>query len=242
MKTWDVCRKVPILTLMSLIRRKGWKAQGLNCRKSGEVAGEKDWRREHAAVAFGAAAPRNFTAQEKKFLLGLARTTLAHVAAQDKLPAVGARDVPPKLAKTKACFVTLTEDGVLRGCVGHILPREPLFQAVVDNTRNAATCDWRFPPVQPDEVGRIKIEISVLTRPQPLCYRSPEDLLDKLRPYEDGVVLEIGSRRVTFLPRVWERFPDKVEFLNLLSEKAGCEPSAWRNRETSISVYHVETF
>jgi len=242
MKTQEACGKLPILTLMHLAREKGWKAQLLDCRNSGDVTGEKDRVVGYAAIAFYAPAAENFAAPEKKFLLDLARTTLVHVATNGNLPEVSAKDVPPKLAETKACFVTLTENGALRGCIGHIFPQEPLYQAVVDNAQNAAIRDWRFPPVQPDEVGKIKIEISVLTEPQPLRFNSPEDLLGKLQPYEDGVVLKIGSRSATFLPQVWEQIPDKVEFLNHLSEKAGCEPSAWRGRETSVSIYHVEAF
>ncbi len=242
MKTQEACGKAPILTLMCLAREKGWKAQLLDCRNSGDVTGDKDRVVGYAAIAFYAPAPENFAAPEKKFLLDLARTTLVHVATNGNLPEVSTKDVPPKLAETKACFVTLTENGELRGCIGHIFPQEPLYQAVVDNAQSAATRDWRFPPVQSDEVGKIKIEISVLTEPQPLRFNSPEDLLGKLQPYEDGVVLKIGSRGATFLPQVWEQIPDKVEFLNHLSEKAGCEPSAWKGRETSISIYHVEAF
>ena len=242
MKTQEACGKAPILTLMCLAREKGWKAQLLDCRNSGDVTGEKDRVVGYSAIAFYAPGPEHFAAPEKKFLLDLARTTLAHVATNGHLPAVSAKDVPPKLAETKACFVTLTENGALRGCVGNLVPQEPLFQAVVDNAQNAATLDWRFPPVQSEEVGKIKIEISVLTEPQPLRFNSPEDLLGKLQPYEDGVVLKIGSHGATFLPQVWEQIPDKVEFLNRLSEKAGCEPSAWRGGDTSISIYHVEAF
>jgi len=155
---------------------------------------------------------------------------------------VNARDVPPKLAETKACFVTLTEGGELRGCIGHILPQEPLYQAVVDNARNAATRDPRFLPVQPGEADKIKIEISVLTEPQPLSFSSPEDLLNKLKPEEDGVLLQIGSRGATFLPQVWEQLPDKVEFLDHLAQKAGCAPDDWRGRSVNVSIYHVEAF
>jgi AmmeMemoRadiSam system protein A len=227
---------------MCLARDKGWKAQLLDARNSGFVVTEKDRVQKCTAVAFGEAASEDLAAPDKKFLLDLARTALAHVAAHDKLPEVGAQDVPPKLAKTKACFVTLTENGALRGCVGHLLPQEPLYQAVVDNAQNAATHDWRFPPVESKEVGRIRIEISVLTEPQPLQFNSPEDLLGKLQPNADGVVLKIGSCGATFLPQVWAQIPDKVEFLNRLSEKAGCEPSAWRGGDASISIYHAETF
>jgi AmmeMemoRadiSam system protein A len=146
------------------------------------------------------------------------------------------------LSETKACFVTLTENGELRGCIGHIVPLEALYRAVVDNARNAATRDTRFQPVRPEEVAKIKIEISVLTEPQPLSFKSPEDLLNKLEPGEDGVVLRIGSARATFLPQVWEQLPDKVEFLNHLAQKAGCAPDDWRGRNVGVSIYHVEAF
>ena len=242
MKTQEACGKLPILTLMYLAREKGWKAQLLDCRNSGDVTGEKDRVVGYSAIAFYEPAPETYGESEKKFLLNLARTTLARVATNGQLPEISAKDVPPKLAETKACFVTLTEHGELRGCIGHIFPQEPLYQAIEDNARSAATRDPRFVRVQPDEVDKIKIEISVLTEPQPLRFNSPADLLGKLQPYEDGVVLKIGSRSATFLPQVWEQIPDKVEFLNHLSEKAGCEPSAWRGKETSVSIYHVEAF
>ena len=191
-----------------------------------------------------ASSPANLASPERKYLLDLARATLRQVATHHDWfgPQLNAADVSPMLARTTACFVTLTENGALRGCVGHIVPQEPLYRAVVDKAQNAALRDGRFPPVRSDEVDRIKIEISVLTDPQPLPFNSPEELLGKLHPHADGVVLRIGPCSATFLPRVWELYPDKVEFLNRLAEKAGCPPSAWRGRDTSISVYHVETF
>jgi AmmeMemoRadiSam system protein A len=102
--------------------------------------------------------------------------------------------------------------------------------------------DTRFPSVQPDELDQIRIEISVLTDPQPLPFTSPDDLLSKLHPNEDGVLLHIGPRTATFLPQVWAQLPDKAEFLNHLSQKAGCESSAWRGKDVSVSIYHVECF
>ncbi|MGA2855078.1 MAG: AmmeMemoRadiSam system protein B, partial [Verrucomicrobiota bacterium] len=243
MKTQEACGKAPILTLMYLAREKGWKAQLLDYRNSGDTSGDKTHGVVgYSAIAFYEPVPENYAAQERKFLLDLARTTLARVATNGSLPEVSAKDAPLKLAVTKACFVTLTENGELRGCIGHILPQEALYQAVVDNARNAATRDPRFQPVRPDEVNKIKIEISVLTEPQPLNFNSPEDLLNKLQPGEDGVVLQIGSRGATFLPQVWEQIPDKVEFLNHLAQKAGCAPDDWRGRNVSVSIYHVEAF
>jgi AmmeMemoRadiSam system protein B/AmmeMemoRadiSam system protein A len=243
MKNQEACGKLPILTLMYLAREKGWKAQLLDYRNSGDTSGDKSHGVVgYAAIAFYEPVPQDFEAKERKFLLELARTTLARVVTNGNLPEVSAKGVPPKLAETKACFVTLTENGELRGCIGNILPQEPLYQALVDNARNAATRDPRFQPVRPDEVNKIKIEISVLTEPQPLRFSSPEDLLNKLQSYEDGVVLQIDSRGATFLPQVWEQIPDKVEFLNHLAQKAGCAPDDWRGRNVSVSIYRVEAF
>ena len=238
----EACGELPILTLLHLARQKGWKAQLLDYRNSGDVTGEKDRVVGYAAVAFYAPAPENLAAAERKFLLDLARRTLVRVAAGGELPEVPEKELSPKLAEKQACFVTLTKDGALRGCIGHLTAMEPLHRAVAENARNAALRDPRFLPVKPDEVDKIKIEISVLTEPQPLPFSSPEDLLSKLHPNEDGVLLHIGPRTATFLPQVWAQLPDKVKFLEHLSQKAGCEPSAWRGKDVSVSIYHVECF
>jgi hypothetical protein len=244
MKTQEACGKLPILALMYLAREKGWKPQLLDYRNSGDTSGDKSRVVGYSAIAFYEPAPQNVQAKEREFLLNLARQTLGRVATNGESPgpAVNTKDLSPRLSETKGCFVTLTENGELRGCIGHIMPQEPLYRAVEDNARNAATRDPRFEPVRPDEVKKIKIEISVLTEPQPLSFNSPEDLLNKLEPGEDGVVLRIGPRGATFLPQVWEQLPDKVEFLNHLAQKAGCAPDDWRGRDVSVSIYHVEAF
>jgi AmmeMemoRadiSam system protein A len=244
MKAREACGKLPILTLTHQARQKGWKAQLPDCRSSGDVSSEKDRVVGHTAIAFCAPAPEQIAAPERKFLLDLARAALVCVATDpgSSGPEISARDVPRKLRETNACFVTLTENGTLRGCIGQLQPQESLFRTVLRNARNAATRDPRFAPVKPDEVDQIKIEISVLTEPQPLPFTSPEDLLDRLQAHVDGVLLRIGPRGATFLPQVWAQIPDKAEFLNRLSQKAGCEPSAWRGKETSVSIFHVEAF
>jgi AmmeMemoRadiSam system protein A len=112
----------------------------------------------------------------------------------------------------------------------------------MDNAQSAAIHDYRFPPVQPDEVDKLEIEISVLTAPKPLTFTSPEDLLKKLVPHRDGVILQIGSARATYLPQVWEQLPDKAAFLSSLAQKAGCEATAWRKPGATVQIYHVEAF
>jgi AmmeMemoRadiSam system protein A len=245
MENQEACGKLPILTLLHLARQNGWQARLLDYRNSGDTSGDKSHGVVgYSAIAFFAPAPESYAAPERKLLLDLARRTLTCVVTNSDLSGfeVNARGLPPQLSETKACFVTLTENGELRGCIGHIVPQEPLYQAVEDNARNAATRDPRFVPVQPGEAGKIKIEISVLTEPKPLLFTSPEDLLAKLQPGKDGVVLKLDGHSATFLPQVWEQLPDKVEFLNHLSEKAGCAPGDWRKPGTSVLIYHVEAF
>jgi AMMECR1 domain-containing protein len=93
-----------------------------------------------------------------------------------------------------------------------------------------------------DELDSVTIEISILTEPQSLIFASPEELLDKLHPNEDGVWLKIGARGATFLPQVWSQVPGKLEFLNLLACKAGCPASAWRDADATVALYRVEAF
>ncbi len=102
--------------------------------------------------------------------------------------------------------------------------------------------DYRFPPVQPDELERIKIEISHLTQPVILDYTDSNDLLKKLHPGIDGVILRDGWNRATFLPQVWEKLPNPVEFLSHLCYKMGASPNLWRQKKLEIQVYRVEEF
>lgn len=250
------CGRMPILTLLHLAKLKSWKPQLLDYRNSGDTAGDKSRVVGYSAVAFTSDVAKatsgrisskakpaaQFDAAERKFLLNLARQTLTRVTAGRSLPELKSEEVPAPCRAEKGCFVTLTKSGELRGCMGNILPVGPLYQSIMDNARNAALRDPRFPPVAADEVARLHLEISVLTAPEPLAFASPDDLLARLQPRRDGVVLQIGGRGATFLPQVWEQLPDKVEFLNHLAAKAGCVPSAWRGPDVSVSLYHVEAF
>jgi AmmeMemoRadiSam system protein A len=179
---------------------------------------------------------------ERRFMLDLARRTLVSVVAGGLLPEPAVQELSTSLTEKRACFVTLTEDGVLRGCIGHVLPRSPLYQAVMESAEGAALHDPRFAPVCVDEVSRLRIEISVLTQPQAIDFSSPEELLAQLQPRQHGVVLKVANHSATFLPQVWEHIPDKTEFLNRLSEKAGFERSGWRGEDVTVSVYRVECF
>jgi AmmeMemoRadiSam system protein B/AmmeMemoRadiSam system protein A len=253
MQEQEACGKGPILALMHLARAKGWKTKLLDCRNSGDTSGDKSQVVGYAAIAFysdeetkpSPRAPSQsadaYRQDERKLLLELARNSLAAAARGEKAPAVPA-GISANLWQPRACFVTLTVDGRLRGCIGSLVPEEPLAEAVIRRARSAALEDPRFSPVGPDEAKRIHIEISVLSLPRPLEFTSPEDLLAKLRLGVDGVVLSVGPDRATYLPQVWKEIPSKEEFLGSLSRKAGLDESAWRSPEAKVETYQVEAF
>jgi len=250
------CGRRPVLALLHLAKLKGWRPHLLDYRNSGDTAGDKRAVVGYAAVAFTGSAKADasnppaessgtsaqFGPAEKEYLLNLARRTLGSVTGGRGLPEATAEAAPTRCREAKGCFVTLTKQGELRGCIGNILPDGPLDQAVMQNTRKAALEDPRFRPVTTEEVRTLRIEVSVLTVPEPLEFSSPEELLSRLQPHRDGVVLRIGDRLATFLPQVWEQLPDKIEFLNHLAAKSGCPASAWRGRDVRVSTYRVEAF
>ncbi len=259
MERQNACGKAPILTLMHIARQKGWKARVLDYRNSGDTTGDKSGGVVgYAAIAFyepdgadPAEQPPQRTSQgklapeQKRFLLELARKTVSDVVKHrkpaSKLP-WGIDGVPRELIEPRGCFVTLNKDGELRGCVGTIFPQMRLYQAVMHAGISAAVADRRFLPVRPEELDQIEIEVSLLTFPTRLEFESPAELLDKLRPGIDGVVLRVGQKQATYLPGVWEQIPDKREFLERLAEKAGLDRSDWRSPKARILLYQAQAF
>ena len=189
-------------------------------------------------------ASRQYDAKERKILMHLARGTLEAVVNETSIPLVDTEKLPADLKADKGCFVTLTKKGELRGCIGYIFPNGPLYKAVMANAHIAALRDRRFRPVRTDELKDIEIEISVLTVPRELRSTSADDLLAKLRPGVDGVVLRAGGGKYssTYLPQVWKKVPDKIDFMNKLTRKAGLPEWVWKEGNVTILTYQVEAF
>ncbi|MBN1563163.1 MAG: AmmeMemoRadiSam system protein A [Anaerolineae bacterium] len=181
-----------------------------------------------------------YTPDEQTLLLTTARHTLEAITSGQDVPLVDVTELPDAVTAERACFVTLRrhEDGSLRGCTGTLTARRPLIQEVIQMTIQTARHDPRFYPVEAHEVEGLHLEISVLTPPEPLAFAGPDDLLDKLRPGIDGVTLNLGTRRATFLPQVWDSYPDPVVFLSLLSDKMG-RPNAWRDPQVEVQTYQA---
>jgi hypothetical protein len=181
-------------------------------------------------------------ASERLLLLKLARQALEEGVCGKPLSPLFLNGLPPRLRQPGASFVTLTSHGELRGCIGALEATQPLAEDVRIHAIAAALEDYRFPPVRPDELPFIKIEISRLTTPEPLDYRDSEDLLSQLHPGVDGVVLRDGMRRATFLPQVWEKVPEADIFLGMLCRKMGVPTETWRNKKLTVLTYQVEEF
>jgi len=235
-KECEACGKIPILTLMYLAKKMGWYAYPLQYKNSGDVTGDRRNVVGYAAIGFYEGVDK----RDQQLLLKLARETLESYLKNGSLPRVEVEKLSPKLKEMRGCFVTLYKNGMLRGCIGSLLPLEPLYQCVIRNSINAALHDLRFPSVRYEELKEIKIEISVLTVPKKLEFKDSEELLEKLKGNE-GVILKLGGRQATYLPQVWKHFPEKQEFLSHLCMKAGLAPGCWEEG-AEIEIYHAQVF
>ena len=147
-----------------------------------------------------------------------------------------------KFWQDRGVFVTLTEHGELRGCIGTIMPVCPLVQAVASNALSAAFNDPRFEPVEEAEFADLRIELSLLSPPAELAFSSPADLQSKLAATRPGVILQCGACQATFLPQVWEQLPNVQGFLEALCHKAGLHTDSLSQPGLSVFTYTVEAF
>jgi AmmeMemoRadiSam system protein A len=153
------------------------------------------------------------------------------------------KGISPALLKQKrGVFVTLHKKGTLRGCIGNIEPVKTLEKGVRENAVFAAFKDSRFAPLTLDELALIDIEISVLSKPEPMAYKNTRELLANLTPGVDGVMIEKEGHRATFLPQVWEQLPKPKAFLNNLCMKAGLSADAWEKDGLILHTYQVQSF
>lgn len=174
-------------------------------------------------------------------LLKLVRETIAkQLGLIEAVDQQGLEDA--ELDQELATFVTLKIDGKLRGCIGNLEPSGPLLGSLAQNARNAAFHDHRFSPLKVEEFDQIQVDISILTRPVKLQFSDGTDLLKKLRPGIDGVILKKGKARATFLPQVWKQLPQPRLFMEHLCQKAGLRRSAWQDRDVEIYLYQVQSF
>ncbi len=179
---------------------------------------------------------------EQGVLLNLAWESIEATVHKRHLPQPDLASLPERLQEKRASFVTLTREARLRGCIGSLVAQLPLAQDIILRASSAAHEDPRFPPLEKHELKDLTIEISVLSIPQPLVCEDRGALPAALQPEVDGVILTYGKMRATFLPQVWERVPDPVQFLAMLCRKASLPANAWRELPLQFSTYAVFSF
>lgn len=238
-KSCEACGIRAVVTLMHLADMKGWYGTLLDYRNSGDTAGRKEQVVGYMAAAFYGDRTA-ISEEEQDFLLHLARQTLEQYLQQGTVPEVDESELTDRLKEKRACFVTLEKYGILRGCIGNLTPEDQLYKAVIENAVNAAVRDPRFPPVTYKELEEITIEISVLSTLEEILYEDSEGLLKKIAG--KGVMIVAGPRRATYLPQVWEQFPDPEEFISHLCNKAGLPSRFWKEGTLEVYVYTAQVF
>jgi AmmeMemoRadiSam system protein B/AmmeMemoRadiSam system protein A len=229
----EACGATPLNGLLAVAKVRGMTIRQLAACNSGDTAGGRAEVVGYGALALyeGEAVSRD---EAGRTVLGIARGAIggklegrAFVERNDGW-----------LAQAGASFVTLTRGGSLRGCVGSLQALRPLGADVAENARGAAFGDPRFPALTAHEWPACRVEVSLLSAPKPVRFADEDDLLAQLRPGEDGVIIESGGKRGTFLPQVWQSLPEPRAFLRELARKAGL-PGDARLAACKVSRYRV---
>lgn len=229
----QACGAYPLNGLLLVAQRRHLTPQLIHSCNSGDTAGSRQRVVGYAAFAFNAAEPTGNDLGET--LLRLARNAIAGHFGQ----AVTTNVDMPALHETGATFVTLTQRGELRGCIGSLQAHRPLIDDIRHNALGAALRDPRFKPLGVEELADTRIEVSLLTTPEKMHFRSEADALAQLRPHIDGIILSAGNRRATFLPQVWEQLPAPADFMAHLKQKAGLPADYWAD-DLRLERYGVQ--
>jgi MEMO1 family protein len=239
-----MCGYRPVLTLVSIFENydaSKRKVTKIDYRNSGDTAGDKG----HGVVGYGALAFTvdegtraakggdfgPYAAAERRALMSLAKEAVTAAAKGETFTAKAPSS--EVLKAPGAAFVTLKKNGDLRGCIGHVIARMPLYKCVSEVARAAAVYDTRFSPVKPDELDDLSYEISVLTAPVPT---TPEEVVVG----RDGLIMSRGGRSGLLLPQVpveWQW--NREEFLAHTCRKAGLPLDCWKDPETKIESFRA---
>jgi len=223
----QACGRHAVNGLLHLAKRRGLEARALDVRNSGDTAGTRDRVVGYGAYAFFEPAVATLGLEARRHLLGLAARSIRHGIEHGKACEVELERLPPALLECRATFVTLESNHRLRGCIGSLEATRPLAADVARNAHAAASADPRFPPVGKDELEGLGIKISVLSSPEPMRVESEADLVARLRPGVDGLIIKDGDERATFLPSVWTGIPEPARFVRELAKKAGWPEGHW---------------
>jgi len=244
----EMCGFTAVVVGLQYAKMRGLQSAALlHYANSGDVTGDKSRVVGYSSIIFyqGSSAPaaapapqgvQPLTKEQKKFLLETAKQTMSAFVKDKKVLDVSSSD--PRLSAQEGAFVTITKHGQLRGCIGHIIGDQPLLQTVRDMAVAAASQDPRFPPVKPEELNDLDLEISVLSKPQKIS--DP----NSIQLGTHGVIVSQGFNKGVFLPQVAaETGWNLDQFMSeLCSQKAGLPPDCWKDAKTTVEIFTADVF
>jgi len=254
--TNGACGGRPIQGLLAVGRRRALKIKLLDLRNSGDTAGPRDKVVGYASFSVeevGASAPGDapddapddatgaYDAEARDQMGKVARKAIRHKLETGRDLKLSLKGWPDWALAKRASFVTLEKSGQLRGCIGSLQAHRPLIADVAANSYAAAFRDHRFSAVTAEEFDDLDLKISILSEPEELSFASQAEAVAQIRPGLDGLILQDGAHRGTFLPQVWEQLPEVETFWAHLKAKAGLPQDHWSD-QVRIWRYTTETF
>ena len=225
----DACGYVALRGAIRVAEARSMRATGFAFATSDEAGGPRERVVGYGAFAFEEADAARFSDADRARLLAVAAASLDFAVARDGEAPEIALDaaVSPALSAQRASFVTLERDGALRGCIGSPAPRTQFARDVAANAVAAGFGDPRFPPLKANELAELTIEISALSPATPLALADEDELIAKLHPGRDGLILRERGASALFLPSVWSALPDRRAFVQQLKRKMGRAADHW---------------
>jgi MEMO1 family protein len=237
------CGFLAIKAALAIAAERDMRATGLHLATSADVGADASRVVGYGAFALEYAASARLAEADRERLLSASMAALGLAARNGgKAPAPSLEDDrSPALSPWRATFVTLTENGRLRGCIGTLKPHRPLIEDAVANTAKAGFADPRFPRLEESDLNALRLDVSILSHPRPIPAASESELAAALEPDRDGLILTAGRRRALFLPSVWRQLPDERAFVRALMAKAGLESNRW-SQGLHARRFRVESF
>lgn len=237
----EACGHRPLSAFLTLAARQGLRLTRRALTHSGAITGDQTRVVGYGAWTAHAPEAASLSPVLRQQALRLAAEALNRRARNGRAPTVSLPSFPAPLQGMGAAFVTLTRDERLRGCIGSLKAHRPLAEDIAANAVKAGFEDPRFRPVTPDDLPGMGLEIALLSQPAAMRFRDEADLISQLRPGRDGLILQDGQHRSTFLPKVWESLETPDAFLNALKVKARLPKDHW-SPTVRVSRYVTESF